>query len=140
VRHCDVKPSNLLICGETVKLADFSLAVPTTATMWYHRRAGTPRYCAPEVFHGWLSDHTDQYALAVSYYQLRTGGFPFHDAPATVSSDYVPPPPPDLSELPRSERTVLLRALAPVPQDRWASCVEMMHLLSKCCKAASRAG
>jgi serine/threonine protein kinase len=136
VRHCDVKPSNLLVCGNSVKLADFSLAVPTTANMWYHRRAGTPRYCAPEVFQGWLSDRTDQYALAVSYYQLRTGIFPFPNAPSTVRPSYVPPPP-DLSEVPRSERSILLRALAPVPQDRWATCGEMMQLLSQCCKPAS---
>jgi serine/threonine protein kinase, bacterial len=139
VRHCDVKPSNLLICGQVVKLADFSLAVPTTATMWYHRRNGTPRYCAPEVFQGWLSDRTDQYSLAVSYFQLRTGRFPFPDAPATVDAGYVRPEP-DLTDLTRPEREVLRRALAPVPQDRWCSCVEMMEQLGRSCKAPSRAG
>ncbi len=110
VRHCDVKPSNLLVCGQIVKLADFSLAVPTTATMWYHRRCGTPRYCAPEVFQGWLSDRTDLYALAISYYQLRTGCFPFPDTPATIDAGYVRPEP-DLSEVTHPEREVLRRAV-----------------------------
>jgi serine/threonine protein kinase, bacterial len=139
VRHCDVKPSNILVFGQTVKLADFSLAVPTTATMGYHRRSGTPRYCAPEVFQGWLSDRTDQYALAISYYQLRTGCFPFPDTPPTVHARYVHPEP-DLSEVSRPERDVLRRALAPVPQDRWGGCVEMMQELARVCKAPSKAG
>jgi serine/threonine protein kinase len=137
VRHCDVKPSNLLVLGQDVYLADYSLAVPTTATMWYHRRSGTPRYCAPEVFQGWLSDRTDQYSLAIAYYQLRTGQFPFPDPPRTLDPGYVPPPP-DLTEVTQAERQVLHRALAPVPQDRFGSCVELMHRLSAFCKAAAR--
>jgi serine/threonine protein kinase len=131
VRHCDVKPSNLLVQGQSVKLADFSLAVPTTATMWYHRREGTPLYCAPEVFQGWLSDRTDQYALAVSYYQLRTGRFPFPTPPG-ISKDYVRPAP-NLSDVTDGERQILSRALAPVPQNRWGSCVEMMMRLEALC-------
>ena len=54
-RHCDVKPSNLLVQGRTVKLADFSLAVQTTSSMGYHRRVGTLHYAAPELFQGSLS-------------------------------------------------------------------------------------
>ena len=131
VRHCDVKPSNMLIYGNRLKLADFSVAVPTTATMWNHRRDGTPLYCGPEVFQGWLSDKTDQYALAMSYYQLRTGGFPFRDTPRTVDKNYVRPAP-DLSDVTPAEQEVLHRALAPVPQSRWGSCVEMMQKLEQC--------
>src|SRR5262249_814084 len=82
-RHGDVKPSNLLLQGRVVKLADFGLAVQPPASMGYHRRVGTPAYAAPELFQGWLSDRTDQYALAVTYYQLRTGRLPFPDTPAT---------------------------------------------------------
>lgn len=128
-RHCDVKPSNLLVQGRNVKLADFSLAVQTTSTMWYHRRAGTPNYAAPEVFQGWLSDRTDQYSLAVSYYHLRTGRLPYPETPFPVPAGYTRPTP-ELQYLTPPEQSILTRALAVVPQDRWPSCVDMMHRLT----------
>jgi serine/threonine protein kinase len=129
-RHCDVKPSNLLVQGRTVKLADFSLSVQSTAANGYHRRAGTLHYAAPECFQGRLSDRTDQYALAVSYYQLRTGRLPFSDTPATFAADYTRPQP-DLTCLTPAEQPILARGLDAVPQDRWPTCVEMMKRLTK---------
>lgn len=128
VRHCDVKPSNLLVLGGTVKLADFSLAVLTTSPWWSHRRVGTMNYAAPERLQGWLSDRSDQYALAVSYCELRGGRLPFPDAPPDAGKDYTRPPP-DLSMLTPGEARIVARALSPVPQDRWPSCTEMMERL-----------
>lgn len=129
-RHCDIKPSNLLVRGKCVKLADFSLSVQTTSPMWYHRRVGTLSYAAPEIFQGWLSDKTDQYALAVSYCMLRGGRLPFTDTPDTFLSGYTRPAP-DLTMLSPAERPVIARGLAPVPQDRWPSCAEMVERLRR---------
>ena len=100
IQHCDIKPSNLLVMGEIVKLSDFSLTSVTTASVKTHRRAGTPAYMAPEVFQGQLSEWTDQYALAVTYCLLRTGRLPFSKVPATVQTGYAKPAP-DLSMLPK---------------------------------------
>ncbi|MBI3410329.1 MAG: serine/threonine protein kinase [Planctomycetes bacterium] len=130
-RHCDVKPSNLLLFGRTVKLADFSLAVQSTVSMTNHRRTGTLNYAAPEVFQGRLSDRTDQYALAVTYVHLRTGSFPFGNTPSTFSEAYQRPTP-DLSLVCPVERPILSRALDPVAPNRWSSCVEMMDMLTRC--------
>jgi serine/threonine protein kinase len=130
IRHCDVKPSNLLLFGETLKVADFSLSAETTSSMWYHRRAGTLDYTAPEVFQGRLSDRTDQYSLAVTYCQLRGGRLPFSDTPKTFQRGYVRPVP-DLSMVSEAERPILARALSPVPQDRWPSCVELINRLTR---------
>jgi serine/threonine-protein kinase len=132
VRHCDVKPSNLLVFGNRIKLADFSLSVQTTSPMWYYERVGTLEYAAPEVFGGWLSDRTDQYALAVTYCQLRTGVLPFAGTPDRFDRDYVRPAP-DLSGLSAAEQPVVARALSPVPQDRWVSCTEFIDRLRKSC-------
>jgi len=132
VRHCDIKPSNLLLMPDgSVKVSDFTLAVQTTSTMDYHRRAGTLAFVAPEVFQRQLSERTDQYALAISYCQLRGNRMPFTDTPAKFVQTYVRPAP-DLSMLPPEERPIIARALAPVPQDRWPSCMELMHRLTQC--------
>jgi len=129
VRHCDIKPSNMLVLQTQVKVADFSLAAQTTSSVWHHRRGGTLNYAAPEIFQGWLSDRTDQYALAVSYIELRTGLLPFKDTPPTFTKDYTRPEP-DLSRLDSWERPILHRGLNPVPQDRWPSCREMLERLA----------
>ena len=128
VRHCDIKPSNMLVFDATVKVADFSVAAQTASKMWYHRRVGTLNYAAPEVFQGWLSDRTDQYALAVSYVELRTGQLPFQNTPPTFNKSYHRPEP-DLTCLDPWEQPILHKALNPVPQDRWQSCREMIDRL-----------
>lgn len=132
IQHCDVKPSNILLVGDVVKLADFGLSTLTTTGLMLHRRAGTADYTAPEVFQGKLSDRTDQYGLAVTYCELRGGRLPFNDAPKRIERDYVRPVP-DLSMIPEKESDVVARALSPLPADRWPNCVtfvsELMRLV-----------
>jgi serine/threonine protein kinase len=130
VQHCDIKPSNLLLFGESIKLCDFGLAGVTTSILKAHRRGGTLDYTAPEVFQGRLSDRTDQYALAVTYCKLRGARLPFPDSPATFDTAYVRPAP-DLSMLSPKERPIIARSLARVPQDRWPTCGEMMAPLAE---------
>jgi serine/threonine protein kinase len=129
IQHCDVKPSNLLLCGETVKLSDFGLSSPMTAAVVPHRRAGTLAYAAPEVYQGQLSQWTDQYALAVTYCELRSGRRPFK--PPSRFGDEQAAPILDLDMLPELERPLLARALSPTPMNRWRSCTEMMTYLTK---------
>jgi serine/threonine protein kinase len=130
IQHCDIKPSNLLLLGDTVKVADYGLASPTSTTLKFHRRAGTLDYTAPEVFQGRLSDWTDQYSLGVSYCVLRGGSLPFRDTPAKFEKNFVRSVP-DLSMLPVVEQPIVQRALSPTPQDRWPSCREFISRLSK---------
>ena len=72
---------------------------------------GTLDFAAPEVFRGQLSDRTDQYSLAVSYYLLRTGRLPFRDTPTSFTPTYSRGQP-DLSLLPAGERVILAKALS----------------------------
>jgi serine/threonine protein kinase len=130
IQHCDVKPSNLLIFGEQVKVADFGLSSLIGSQMESHCRAGTLDFCAPEVFQGRLSARTDQYALAVSYCLLRGGRFPFADTPRHFRSDYVRPAP-DLSMLTKGERPVVGLALNREPTLRWPTCGELIARLSR---------
>ena len=129
LQHCDVKPTNLLLFGEKVKISDFGLTSQTASTVKVHRRAGTKPYVAPEVLQGKLSDWTDQYSLAVTYYHLRTGALPPEPTPSSGAGSAWREP--DLGLLSPKERPVIARALAPVPQLRWPSCRDLMTELTQ---------
>lgn len=127
IQHRDIKPSNLLLFGDKVKICDFGLATKVSASSVRHQSAGTPAFAGPEVFQQRLTDWSDQYSFAVSYCRLR-GVNPFPDSPNDFLRDYVRPAP-ELDGLRALERPILARALAPVPQDRWPTCIEMMRQL-----------
>jgi serine/threonine protein kinase len=129
IQHADVKPGNLLVVGNTVKVGDFGRATALPTASVQHPRPGAAAYAAPEVFAGKLCDRTDQYALAVCYCELRGGRLPFPD-PGRISPSYLRPRP-DLSMLSLGEARVVARALAQSPQDRWPSCTELMARLTE---------
>lgn len=130
-QHGDIKPNNILLLGETAKLTDYGLSIPTYGPTTPCPRAGTLDYAAPEVFQGHLTDYSDQFSLAVSYCVLRFGGFPFPKMePEDVRQSFHRPPP-DLTFHPPAEQAALLRALSPVPQDRYPGCREMMLAILK---------
>lgn len=82
IQHCDIKPANIMIVGSAAQVCDFGLARVLGARNHSTTRgaSGTPAYMAPEV----IVDErptatTDQYSLALTYYELRTGRLPFGD-------------------------------------------------------------
>jgi serine/threonine protein kinase len=129
-QHGDVKPNNILLFGDVAKLTDHGLATPTHGPSTPCARQGTREYAAPEVFLGTISDWSDQFSLAVTYYALRTGGFPF-PPPVKDPTRSSLRPPIDLSGVTEPERAPLLRALAPVPQNRFPGCREFMSAVLK---------
>jgi serine/threonine protein kinase len=129
-QHGDVKPNNILLFGDVAKLTDHGLATVTFGPTTPCSRQGTREYSAPEVFLGSLSDWSDQYSLAVTYFALRTGTFPFPPPPKESTRSYLRPVA-DLSAVTEAERPPLLRALAHVPTQRFANCCEFMSAILK---------
>ena len=129
-QHADVKPNNVLLFADVAKLTDYGLATATHGPSTPCPRAGSRDYCAPELYNGTLTDTSDQYSLAVTYYVLRTGRFPFPPQPVQgppVKSVFQSPP--ELAGVSQGEKAALGRALAIVPQARFPTCRDLMTCL-----------
>ncbi len=121
VQHRDIKPPNILLCGGGAKVADLGLARAMEGDSAGHTGIWTYAYAAPEFFRGRTSRHSDQYGLAASYCQLRSGQLPFEGNAASVTAGHLFGEP-DLDGLPDPERPILARALAKEPEGRWPDC------------------
>ncbi|PXX68912.1 serine/threonine-protein kinase [Nocardia tenerifensis] len=139
VLHRDVKPANILLArsgsgrGERVYLTDFGIArfrddtghLTQTGTF-----TATLAYASPEQLTGAALDHrSDQYSLACSLFWLFTGSGPFSATnPAAVIQGHLQGAPPALSShrpgLPYALDSVLARAMAKRPEDRYPSCAD----------------
>jgi serine/threonine protein kinase len=129
IQHADAKPANMFIMADTIKLADFGLAITTTSSAAKRTdRRGTTAYTAPEVWAGQLSDKIDQFSLAVSYVFLRTGVLPFPNLPLDFVDGYRHPAP-QVSGLSDWEQGAIVRGLHPTPAMRYSTCIEMMNAL-----------
>jgi hypothetical protein len=72
-----------------------------------------------------------QYSLALVYYELLTGAFPFHGkSVAQLMMQHVTETP-DLSGLPETDAPIVARALAKVPEQRFNGCAEFVETLAR---------
>jgi serine/threonine protein kinase len=128
-QHCDIKPSNIMVIGDSIKISDFGLATPMASTRARRPLSGTIDFSPPEFSHGEVSNRSDQYSLAVTYCLLRGGRLPFKNLPSKFDPTFVRPTP-DLMMLTETERSVIARALSVSPPNRWPNCVDMIIELS----------
>jgi formylglycine-generating enzyme required for sulfatase activity len=122
VQHRDVKPQNILLIGGSTKVADFGLARILERATTGHTGGMSLPYAAPEFFRGQTSDWSDQYSLAVTYAELRTGRRPFNGESLYGWMHQHLHVAPDLGRLPPGEQAVVARALAKAPEERWPNC------------------
>jgi serine/threonine protein kinase len=134
IYHQDIKPSNLLLTAEGVRIIDFNIAVSDNDEVTVS--AGTRRYLPPDFkpkFELTTAEKIDRdlYALGITLYECVTGCYPFEE----------PSPPP--GELPRNPNEVqkveelsdelvqvLLRAIAPKRNERFASATEFLEAIA----------
>ncbi|HEY8506680.1 MAG TPA: serine/threonine-protein kinase, partial [Gemmataceae bacterium] len=136
VVHRDIKPSNLLLDDSgTVWVADFGLArrADDVTLTRSGMLIGTPRYMSPEQadLGGKPVDHrTDVYSLGVTLYELLTGRPPFDGRSSNelliriLHGEPVPPSRIDPA-VPRDLETVILKAMAKRPEDRYPGAEEL---------------
>ncbi len=129
IQHLDVKPQNLFLVFNHIKVADFGLAKVLEGVRATVTGGVTPVYAAPETFEGWVSRFSDQYSLAIVFQELLTGFRPFNGANTRQLLMQHINGTPDLSGLPPADRAVIGRGLSKKPDDRWPTCTELVRAL-----------
>jgi len=139
--HCDVKPANILVRQNlsSAVLIDFGVAHAITDDIGHRAsqiEASLP-YAAPELITGHApTGATDEYALACTVVELVTGSPPF-TAPSGLGliDAHLHALPPrwshEIAWLPRVFDSIVAKALAKAPEDRYASCREFVSLINR---------
>ncbi|NJN18430.1 MAG: serine/threonine protein kinase [Oscillochloris sp.] len=146
VIHRDIKPANIMLSAESggirAMLADFGIArqLDTPGLTTTGALIGTPDYMAPEQIAGRSIDAgTDIYALGMLAFRALTGRRAFEGSTQDVllSHLYHDPPRPSSvrSSLPLMVDSVILRAVARDPADRYASAGGFVRALQQALQA-----
>lgn len=133
LQHLDVKPQNLFLISNHVKVGDFGLVsqlstIITEAAPTQHF-AVSPLYSPPELFKGQVHRQSDQYSLAITYQQLLTGDLPFQGKSFAQCMMMHCEMEPDVSPLPLPEQHIVAHALSKNPAERYPTCKAFVQAL-----------
>src|SRR4029079_13570541 len=130
--HLDIKPENLLISGDHIKVADFGLVKELATRTQNSLVSGmTPTYASPEMFDDNPSAYSDQYSLAIVYQEMLVGSLPFPGRTVAQLAKQHTQADPQLALLPAADRPVIAKALAQKPTDRFTSCRAFVDILMR---------
>jgi serine/threonine-protein kinase len=141
VVHRDIKPANLMYDAstDTLKITDFGIArLSGAGTTRTGIVLGTPSFMSPEQLEGrTVTGHSDLFSLGVSLFQLLTGQLPFTaDSMTGLMQQIAEAPHPPLRafrpDLPACVESVINRALAKNPAERYDSGGQMAAALDEC--------
>lgn len=140
--HRDLKPDNILFDQhETPYITDFGIAklsregvTITTGQVII----GTPAYMSPEQARGEsvIDGRSDLYALGIIVFQMLTGQLPFKaNTPIGLVLKHITEPVPNIlelqPELPPGCNTVMVRALAKEPDQRYSTATALAAALAQ---------
>lgn len=129
--HRDLKPGNVFRDEGIVKLGDYGLSkfISCSRRSGHTDSVGTVHYMAPEVANGRYGKQIDIYALGIILYEMLTGRVPFEgESIGEVLMKHLTAVP-DVSMLAQPYRSIVARALAKDPQQRFESIEEMAAAL-----------
>ena len=143
VIHRDIKPANLMYNPKqgSLKITDFGVARMTDNNATKTGIVlGTPMYMSPEQLSAEeLHGHSDLFSLGVTLYELLAGEVPFHATNIAVlmtkiTTEEAAPISQRRAGIPPSVDSVLAKAMAKKPQDRFSCGAEMAIALRNCAK------
>jgi serine/threonine protein kinase len=135
--HRDLKPNNVMINRDgVVKITDFGLAKDQTnvANTMTITSGGTLYYMSPEHLKGFsfTDQRSDIYSIGMTFYEMITGSIPFKNMEsdfdireAIVRKDFEQPTLYN-SEIPKKLETIVMKAIAKEPKDRYQTNEEML--------------
>ncbi|HEX3152155.1 MAG TPA: tubulin-like doman-containing protein [Gemmataceae bacterium] len=129
LQHLDIKPQNLFLVYNHVKVADFGLVKDFEGMRGQITGGVTPVYAAPETFDGVVTRYSDQYSFAIVYQELLTGVRPFNGTSGQQLLLQHLREAPNLGPLPPADRAAVGRALSKRAEDRYPTCLQFVRAL-----------
>jgi serine/threonine-protein kinase len=139
IAHRDVKPQNMFVVGDRLKIMDFGIARAMDGGVSVTQAGmvvGTPAYLSPERLEGNPGDgrSSDLYALGVVMYQVWTGVLPFRGPDITAMfmqhlTEAPEPPSRRNPQTPRAVERVILQLLEKREADRFPTAAAVRDAL-----------
>ena len=133
--HRDIKPHNVMVLRDgSVKVADFGIARVASGghSTLTQEALGSVHYISPEQARGsYIDARSDLYSAGVVLYEMITGRLPFEgDTPVSVAIQHInsiPLSPREIDPtIPEALEAITMKAMAPNPDNRYASADEML--------------